>query len=192
MKSHIAGSPGSPGIEGPMGKRGRKGTSGESGRAGNTGSKGTKGERGYPGMNGEKGIKGDLSGSSHKIAFSVARSQRLGPVLQDTPVSFDVVFTNLNEAFDTFASHFVCKLNGTYVFMTHILGQNNKDVYAWIMLNDKHKVPLHGDGRAGYGTGSQTIILRLKNEDHVWIQLSKDSGLLNDYTTFSGYILYED
>ena len=156
------------------------------------GSKGMKGERGYPGMMGEKGNKGEPAGPTHKVAFSVARSQRLGPVLQDTPVSFDVVFTNLNEAFDSYSSHFICKVNGTYVFMTHILGQNNKDVYAWIMLNDKHKVPLHGDGRAGYGTGSQTIILRLKAEDHVWIQLSKDSGLLNDYTTFSGYLLYED
>jgi C1q domain len=53
-------------------------------------------------------------------------------------------------------------------------------------------VPIHGDGRAGYGTGSQTIILSLKTDDHVWIQLSKDSALLNDYTTFSGYLLFED
>lgn len=59
-------------------------------------------------------------------------------------------------------------------------------------MNDKHKGPLHGDGRAGYGTGSQTLILTLKTDDHVWIQLSKDSALLNDYSTFSGFLQFDD
>ncbi|ELT99221.1 hypothetical protein CAPTEDRAFT_57561, partial [Capitella teleta] len=104
-------------------------------------------------------------------------------------ITFDVQYTNVGDGFDVYSSHFVCKHNGTYLFATHILGQNEKDVYAWIMFNDKHKVPLHGDGRAGYGTGSQTVILQLRVDDHVWVQLSKDSGLLNDYTTFSGYLL---
>ena len=54
------------------------------------------------------------------------------------------------------------------------------------------QVPIHGDGRAGYGTGSQTVIVSLKADDRVWIQLSKDSALLNDYTTFSGYLIFED
>lgn len=150
------------------------------------------GPRGLPGPPGTKGTKGDSAKPGRKIAFSVIRSTKLGPVLQDTPVTFDRIVTNVGEAFDEYSSHFVCRVNGTYVFMTHILGQNNKDVYAWIMLNNKHKVPLHGDGRAGYGTGSQSIILNLRSEDHVWIQLSKDSGLLNDYSTFSGYLLFEE
>ena len=53
-------------------------------------------------------------------------------------------------------------------------------------------MPIHGDGRAGYGTGSQTMVLSMKTDDFVWIQLSKDSGLLNDYTTFSGHLIFED
>ena len=165
---------------------------GETGKEGVAGEKGLKGDRGYSGLPGANGLKGEPAKPLRKMAFSVARSMRLGPVLQDTPITFDVQYTNVGQGFDVYSSHFVCKHNGTYLFVTHILGQNNKDVYAWIMLNDKHKVPLHGDGRAGYGTGSQTIILQLKVDDHVWIQLSKDSGLLNDYTTFSGYLLFED
>ena len=179
-------------MEGPPGNRGRKGLSGDTGNDGSTGEIGVKGERGYSGLPGASGPKGEAAKSLRKMAFSVARSTRLGPVLQDTTITFDVQYTNVGEGFDVYSSHFVCKHNGTYLFTTHILGQNNKDVYAWIMLNDKHKVPLHGDGRAGYGTGSQTIILQLKVDDHVWIQLSKDSGLLNDYTTFSGYLLFDD
>jgi len=74
------------------------------------------------------------------VAFSVARSQKLGPVLDDTLVGFDVVITNIGEGFDVTASRFVCRTNGTYAFTAHLLGQDNTDVYAWIMMNDKHKV----------------------------------------------------
>ena len=84
------------------------------------------------------------------------------------------------------------QVNGTYLFTAHVLGQNGRDVYAWMMMNDRHRAPLHGDGRAGYGGGSQTIILPLRRDDHVWIQLNKDSALLNDYTTFTGHLLFDD
>ena len=56
----------------------------------------------------------------------------------------------------------------------------------------RHRAPIHGDGRAGYGGGGQTIIIPLRYDDHVWIQLNKDSALLNDYTTFSGHLLFDD
>ena len=90
-------------------------------------------------------------------------------------------------------SHFISPQNGTYVFMAHILGQNKQERRGMDHAhNSKHKVPLHGDGRAGHGTGSQTIILNLVTNDHVWLQLSKDSGLVNDYSTFSGYLLFTE
>jgi hypothetical protein len=59
------------------------------------------------------------------------------------------------------------------------------------MVNGHHKVPIHGDHRSGFGTGSNTIILSLVEEDHVWIQLVKNSSLLNDFSTFSGYLIFE-
>lgn len=74
------------------------------------------------------------------MAFSVGRSEKLGPILTDSPIKFDVIFTNIGNSFDEFSSHFVCKVNGTYLFQAHVLGQKNKEVYAWIMLNNKHKV----------------------------------------------------
>ncbi len=180
------------GPMGPHGSRGKKGTPGDSGYKGDKGQPGEFGENGLPGIPGAKGAKGESVKPVRHVAFSVARSTKLGPVLQDTPITFDRIVTNVGGGYDEYSSHFVCRINGTYIYMTHILGQNNKDVYAWIMLNNKHKVPLHGDGRAGYGTGSQSLIINLKYDDHVWIQLSKDSALLNDYSTFSGYLLFED
>ena len=179
-------------MTGAPGERGKRGSDGERGGQGEQGFKGDKGERGYTGFVGLKGNKGDPFSPGRKIAFSVVRSQKLGPVLQDTPVTFDVIFSNVGDSFEVYSSHFVCHQNGTYLFTAHVLSQNQKDVFAWLMMNDRHKVPLHGDGRAGYGSGSQTIILALKQEDHIWIQLSKDSALMNDYSTFSGYLLFEE
>jgi hypothetical protein len=192
MYYFFTGNPGLRGPVGPAGERGKKGRPGNAGEKGIHGDQGIKGERGYRGYPGLGGPKGEACKEPKHVAFSVARSTKLGPVLQDTPITFDNIFTNVGESFDEYSSHFVCKVNGTYMFMAHILSQNNKDVYAWIMLNNKHKVPLHADGRAGYGTASQSVILKLRNDDHVWIQVSKDSGLLNDYSTFSGYLLFEE
>ena len=183
---------GMPGPIGADGARGRKGPKGDIGPEGPSGLPGPVGERGYPGIPGDRGPMGHPAPKTRHMAFSAARSVKLGPVTEDTPIFFDTVFTNVGSAFDEYSSHFVCKLNGTYLFTTHILGQNNHDAFAWLMLNSKHKSPLHGDGRAGYGSGSQTVILQLRSDDHVWIQLTKDSAILNDYTTFSGFLLFED
>jgi hypothetical protein len=193
---------GRPGPVGPPGERGKKGLDGLRGPKGEPGIPGERGERGNSGFAGAKGQKGEPATNHQapppppplpaRVAFSVARSQKLGPVLVDTPVTFDVVYTNVGDAFDVRSSHFVCPLNGTFLFSAHILGQNGRDVFAWLMLNDGHRAPLHGDGRAGYGAGSQTIILSLKLGDRVWMQLNRDSALMNDYTTFSGHLLFED
>ncbi|CAH1795369.1 unnamed protein product [Owenia fusiformis] len=184
------GPPGLPGKDGPKGPSGRKGKRGVDGKSGVDGPKGQKGEMGPRGLLGPRGHKGEKGELPNHVAFSVARASKLGPVEQDMTVLFDRVFTNVGEMFDEYTSHFVCKLNGTYMFTTHILGQEDKDAIAWLMVNNKHQLPLHADGRSGYGTGSNTIILTLKLDDHVWLQLSKNSALLNDYSTFSGFLLF--
>lgn len=180
------------GPEGDKGSRGRKGKKGECGPRGERGHSGLIGHKGDSGPQGYKGNRGEPAKKNQMIAFSVKRSFKLGPVLQDTTVTFDKVFTNIGDSFDIFSSHFVCHVNGSYLFTTHLLSEENMDAHAWIMMNNQHQIALHGDAKSRYGTGSNTIILRLTIDDHVWIQLDKGSALLNDYSTFSGYLLYED
>jgi len=141
------GPPGEPGLPGPPGEPGIPGLKGQKGDSSVSGAATTS-------MNASATISGSLLGHAQpsssasrstrttagKVAFSAARSQKLGPVQQDTPVLFDVVFTNIGDSFDVQTSNFICRHNATYVFTVHLLGQNNKDVYAWIMMNDKHKV----------------------------------------------------
>lgn len=189
------GDPGHPGIQGVQGLMGPQGGSGERGRRGKkgfTGEKGQKGELGRIGVKGRLGPKGEPAVLPPSIAFSASRSSPLGPVREETIITYDQVFLNLGDSFDIFSSHFVCKVNGTYLFTAHILGTQNNDAYAWIMFNGQPMVPMHGDHRAGYGTGSNTLIYHLVRDDHVWVQLMKNSSLLNDYSTFSGYLIYKD
>ena len=184
--------PGPIGPAGDAGHRGKKGSLGEPGIQGPFGPKGSVGQSGPMGPPGPQGSRGPKGDSPRRVAFSVMRTQRLGPVLQDTTITFDRVFTNQAEHFDIYTSHFICRVNGTYFFTAQIMGQNSKDTDGYIMLNNKHLVPLHGDARAGYGAGLNSVILTLKYDDHVWVQLSKDSAVQNDFTTFSGYLLFED
>ncbi|XP_029636373.1 complement C1q tumor necrosis factor-related protein 7-like [Octopus sinensis] len=188
----LKGESGVMGPSGEKGSRGRKGQKGEIGTKGGEGIKGAMGPRGYPGYKGDRGEKGLSSKPSKRIAFSASRTTKLGRVLQDTIVTFNNIFVNIGDNFDVYTSHFVCQLNGTYLFTAHIMGQNKIDAFAWLMVNNQHQLPLHGDGRAGFGSSSNTIILNLNVDDHVWIQLSKDSALLNDYSTFSGFLIFEN
>lgn len=189
---HVPGEGGPLGPNGDKGSRGRKGQKGDPGGDGSNGEKGAMGPRGYPGYKGDRGDKGQTAKPTRRIAFSASRTTKLGRVMQDTIVTFNNVFVNIGESFDTYTSHFVCQVNGTYLFTAHIMGQNKIDAFAWVMVNNQHQLPLHGDGRAGFGSSSNTIILNLNVEDHVWIQLSKDSALLNDYSTFSGFLIFEN
>lgn len=147
-------------MTGPSGDRGRRGGRGEPGIKGDTG------DVGSPGLKGQKGEPNLMStttsrrSSGARVAFSVARSQKLGPVLEDTLVGFDVVLTNVDDGFDVSSSRFVCRTNGTYTFTAHLLGQNNNDFYAWIMMNDKHKVVYY----LGNSCHVTCVVFRLRTE----------------------------
>lgn len=188
----VAGPQGVPGEDGTKGHRGRKGQKGECGIQGPRGPKGDLGPQGHTGGQGLKGRKGEKGAHPPRIAFTVSRSEPMGPVMQKTPVTYDKVHTNLGDSFDVYSSHFICKVNGTYLFTVHVLSAENRTAYGWIMLNNDHQIAFHGDAQSRHGTGSNTIILHLVRDDHVWVQLNENSSLLNHFSSFSGHLLFED
>ncbi|KAL8591362.1 hypothetical protein ACOMHN_052626 [Nucella lapillus] len=183
---------GQPGQDGLKGHRGRKGQKGECGPSGPEGPGGDRGPPGNEGQAGPQGPKGSKGAQPPRIAFTVSRSDPLGPVVQKTPVTFDKVHTNLGDSFDIYSSHFVCRINGTYIFIVHVLSAENRTAYGWVMLNNDHQMAFHGDAQSRHGTGSNTIILHLVRDDHVWVQLNENSSLLNHFSSFSGHILFDD
>ncbi|KAK7004372.1 complement C1q subcomponent subunit C [Biomphalaria glabrata] len=188
----FTGMKGDEGPVGPKGTRGRKGVKGECGLPGPQGIKGDIGPPGPTGPPGEPGVKGAKGDQPARVAFTVTRSEPLGPVLQKTPITFDKIHLNIGDSFDVYSSHFICKVNGTYLFTVHMLSMENQTAYGWLMLNNDHQMAFHGDAQSRHGTGSNTVILRLSKEDHVWIQLNENSAILNHFSSFSGHILFED
>ncbi|RUS87401.1 hypothetical protein EGW08_004855, partial [Elysia chlorotica] len=180
------------GADGLKGHRGRKGDQGLPGPAGPPGERGEAGPEGPLGPRGETGPRGPRGKEPARIAFTVTRREPLGPVPQKTPVTFDKIHLNQGDSFDIYSSHFICKVNGTYLFTVHMLSMQNQTAYGWLMLNNDLQMAFHGDAQAQFGTGSNTVILRLVKEDHVWVQLEKNSAIHNALSSFSGYILFED
>jgi hypothetical protein len=78
-----------PGEDGHKGHRGRKGEKGACGPPGPEGPKGDHGLQGPTGVKGSQGQKGDKGVPPPRIAFTVTRSEPMGPVMQKTPVTFD-------------------------------------------------------------------------------------------------------
>ena len=135
---------------------------------------------------------GDKPTRTPKIAFFVTRKSVFGPVAQDTSIPFDKVFLNTGNAFDEMTSHFVCNVNGTYLFNIHILSVEGQNGFVMLMLNNMPQLSLHADKRSGIGVASNSAIFHLKEGDHVWLELEKDSAISNDSSTFSGYLIYDD
>ncbi|XP_067934390.1 complement C1q subcomponent subunit C-like [Watersipora subatra] len=196
------GAPGAPGAAGPMGVQGPPGPQGPTGVRGRKGHQGERGLPGPPGPPGEAmvGVKGDKGdpGSPNRnsrhsgrdsVVFSVSRNNKLGPVTADTHVMFDKIYTNIGNSFNRDTSEFVIQGNGTYIFHVHVMSQEGSDCYAFLMVNNGHHTPVYGDSRNGYGAASTTVILPLAQNDKVWLQLTTGSSLMNEYTTFSGYLL---
>lgn len=81
-----------------------------------------------PGPPGEQGARGSKGDQPPRIAFTVTRSEPLGPVQQKTPVTFDKIHLNLGDSFDVYSSHFICKVC-TSIATCHLsleVRQNNK------------------------------------------------------------------
>lgn len=102
---------------------------------------------------------------------------------------FEKVLTNIGLFWNETTSKFVSKVNAAFFFTVHLVALDNRDAYAYIMHNNNHVHPIHCDRRAGYGSGSQSVVLNLKAKDTVWIELQVGSALKNDYSTFSGFIV---
>ncbi|KAJ7329154.1 hypothetical protein JRQ81_015328 [Phrynocephalus forsythii] len=56
-----------------------------------------------------------------RVAFSAARTSNLAPGTLDQPIAFDLLLNNLGETFDIQLGRFNCPVNGTYVFIFHML-----------------------------------------------------------------------
>ena len=188
---------GLPGPEGPSGQRGPPGLQGLPGKTGPRG----QGSTGQPGLTGQKGDKGD-SGRTRKSAFTAVKTGSQTGNIGDV-VTFDEFPTNINNEFNPSINKFTCVVPGTYFFTYSIgiAGQGTQEPVIALKKNNDYVVGAHsrtGSAVAGdYDHSSNSAILNLMEGDQVWLGFEWKNGLSihsnrHKFTTFSGFLLYEN
>ncbi|XP_066489253.1 caprin-2 [Tiliqua scincoides] len=131
-----------------------------------------------------------------RVAFSAARTSNLAPGTLDQPIVFDLLLNNLGETFDFQLGRFNCPVNGTYVFIFHMLKLAvNVPLYVNLMKNEEVLVSAYAnDGAPDHETASNHAVLQLFQGDQIWLRLHRGAiyGSSWKYSTFSGYLLYQD
>ncbi|XP_063110566.1 caprin-2 isoform X3 [Cavia porcellus] len=131
-----------------------------------------------------------------RVAFSAARTSNLAPGTLDQPIVFDLLLNNLGETFDLQLGRFSCPVNGTYVFIFHMLKLAvNVPLYVNLMKNEEVLVSAYAnDGAPDHETASNHAVLQLFQGDQIWLRLHRGAiyGSSWKYSTFSGYLLYQD
>ncbi|XP_042651429.1 caprin-2 isoform X2 [Tyto alba] len=131
-----------------------------------------------------------------RVAFSAARTSNLAPGTLDQPIVFDLLLNNLGETFDIQLGRFNCPVNGTYVFIFHMLKLAvNVPLYVNLMKNEEVLVSAYAnDGAPDHETASNHAVLQLFQGDQIWLRLHRGAiyGSSWKYSTFSGYLLYQD
>ncbi|KAJ8402450.1 hypothetical protein AAFF_G00369390 [Aldrovandia affinis] len=131
-----------------------------------------------------------------RVAFSAARTVNFTPGTLDQTIVFDLLHSNLGETFDTHLGRFACPVDGTYAFFFHILKlATNVPLYVNLMRNEEVMVSAYAnDGAPDHETASNHAVLQLYQGDRVWLRLHRGAiyGSSWKYSTFSGYLLYQD
>uniref|UniRef100_A0A8C3G4K7 C1q domain-containing protein n=1 Tax=Cyclopterus lumpus TaxID=8103 RepID=A0A8C3G4K7_CYCLU len=131
-----------------------------------------------------------------RVAFNASRTANFAPGNLDQPIVFDQLHSNLGEMYDPHIGRFTCPVNGTYVFIFHILKLAiNVPLYINLMRNEEVMVSAYAnDGAPDHETASNHAILPLFQGDQVWIRLHRGAiyGSTWKYSTFSGFLLYQD
>ncbi|CAL9681978.1 unnamed protein product [Knipowitschia caucasica] len=131
-----------------------------------------------------------------RVAFTAARTANFAPGNLDQPVVFDQLLCNHGDAYDPRLGRFTCPAAGTYVFLFHALKLAvNVPLYVNLMMNQEVAVSAYAnDGAPDHETASNHSLLRLARGDAVWLRLHRGAiyGSSWKYSTFSGFLLYQD
>ncbi|KAM6984716.1 caprin-2 [Aplochiton taeniatus] len=131
-----------------------------------------------------------------RVAFTASRSSNFAPGTLDQPIVFDLLHSNMGDMFDTATGRFTCPANGAYVFLFHVLKLAiNVPLYINLMRNEEVMVSAYAnDGAPDHETASNHAILQLYQGDQVWLRLHRGAmyGSSWKYSTFSGFLLYQD
>nr|XP_022295459.1 complement C1q-like protein 2 [Crassostrea virginica] len=133
--------------------------------------------------------KANTAYSGRKIGFYVSLKSSSNYGSRQT-VKFDSILVNDGNGYDDRTGVFTCPVAGTYMFVVDV--QLNKYAYLSIMLNKTAVARLYRDSKAPILQASRTILLKLKQGDHIKIVCENNNVNINGnlYSGFTGTFLY--
>ncbi|XP_035694399.1 complement C1q-like protein 3 [Branchiostoma floridae] len=199
-----------PGPAGEKGARGARGKKGDPGAAGSPGVKGQKGEPGSAGAKGERGQPGmpctegsncntvsDTVPGASFVAFSATLRVRILNAPENTIVTFDIVHTNVGNAYNKTTGKFAPQVSGYYMLTytgmtTSVVGSA---YWSRLKKNGEEIVSLYDRSNGDHISSCNSAILQLQPGDEVWVELDGRSSMWSDpggYVSFSGFLIHPD
>jgi len=127
-----------------------------------------------------------------KVAFFVALSNHLGPFAQPTDVVFDRVVTNIGSAYGFWSGRFRAPVSATYQFSVTLSAQPTKQAGLMMLKNGVRILELWSVSTPLWAPSSNVAVLSLKAGDQVWLQQRHGQCNGDMYTTFSGFLIFEN
>lgn len=128
-----------------------------------------------------------------EVAFFATMTLNEDHLGKDQDIVFDHIVTNIGHAYNANHGTFVAPVPGTYVFsvtLYHQSGVSSAGTWGHVVANGIVVAKLH----VNQEQSSQTVIVSLQAGDDVSVQNTEtDRGFFGDrYSTFSGFLLYEN
>ncbi|XP_061438766.1 protein HP-25 homolog 1-like [Rhineura floridana] len=193
-----------PGPQGPPGLNGNPGHNGYNGEKGNQGQQGAPGAPGAPGLPaapgklgpiGPKGEKGEpgvpglpgICQPQQKSAFAAHLGKNYPSPNQ--PIVFHNIFYNEQRHFDAASGIFTCQIPGVYFFGYNMEAYKNSKVL--LMKNGVEVIGSYQITSNAYENMSGSTILKLENQDRVYLVTGQDFNGVTHTSYFLGYLLFE-
>ncbi|KAL4230593.1 positive regulation of adiponectin secretion [Mactra antiquata] len=130
------------------------------------------------------------------IAFTAVLNHEVTKLGVNQNIVFDLVHTNVGNAYNPHHGTFVAPVTGVYVFHTTIFTRLNHLAWCKIMVNGVQKVSVYVQAPAGLNnSGSQMLVVRLNKGDDVAVQNIAAADYIysdgNNYNSFSGFLLQD-